>query len=156
MMKITKLISAIFGAALCLSSVCGIPASAEENPLVSITIESEKENYSSGDSLKFNVSVSNPGAALSSDISLQAALSDKFAITGNESYTLELEQGETKTYSISAEPVVSTTTQNKVTTTNTTAQNKTNSPKTESGHQQRVRRRNQAPGGAGDLRSPDS
>ena len=89
---------------LCIASMCSIDAFAEETSPISVSVKADKESYSKGDSLKFNVSVSNSGDSEIGDISLQASLPNKFKITSNEKYTVKLAANETKSYTVSAAP----------------------------------------------------
>ena len=102
--KITKLFSVFFAVVLCIASMCSIDAFAEETSPISVSVKADKESYSKGDSLKFNVSVSNSGDSEIGDISLQASLPNKFKITSNEKYTVKLAANETKSYTVSAAP----------------------------------------------------
>lgn len=89
---------------LCIASMCSIAAFAEETSPISVSVKADKESYSKGDSLKFNVSVSNSGDSEIGDISLQASLPNKFKISSNEKYTVKLAANETKSYTVSAAP----------------------------------------------------
>lgn len=84
--------------------MCSIDAFAEETSPISFSVKADKESYSKGDSLKFNVSVSNSGDSEIGDISLQASLPNKFKISSNEKYTVKLAANETKSYTVSAAP----------------------------------------------------
>ena len=105
MKKTTKLLSVLFAAALCIPAVSGMTAFAEEEAPVAVSISADKESYSKGDSMKFQVSVSNSGEAEIEGIALQASLSDKFKISENATYTVDLGANETKVYTVSVDPV---------------------------------------------------
>ncbi|MBQ3915149.1 MAG: tyrosine-protein phosphatase [Ruminococcus sp.] len=138
MKNFTKLLPAVCAAALCIPASCGFAAFADDEAQVSVTVEADKESYSKGDSLKFNVSVSNNGESAIDEISLQASLPEIFSITENADYTIDLAANETKTYVISADPVTTsaaaTTTAAAATTTAaaaaTSAAKASESPKT--------------------------
>ncbi len=105
MKKATKLLSVLFAAALCIPAVSGMTAFAEEEAPVAVSISADKESYAKGDSMKFQVSVSNSGEAEIDGIALQASLSDKFKISENAAYTVDLGANETKVYTVSVDPV---------------------------------------------------
>lgn len=106
MKKFTKLVSVIFTVMLCLSAMCGMAAFAEDTAPVKITVKADKDSYSQGDKLKFDVSVSNESGSAIDEVSIQASLPDKFEFTENEKYSVKLSANETKKYTVSAKPVV--------------------------------------------------
>lgn len=128
-MKKTKLFSVFFSLALCLSAMCSITAFADENDQLTISVKADKENYSNGDNLKFDVTVSNKNDFEINDVSLQASLSDKFEFTENEKYNVTLGANESKIYTISAKPVQAKNSDNNKKGTDS-SKNSTDSPKT--------------------------
>lgn len=110
MKKVSKLLFVLIASVLCISTMCSMAVFAEDAATVAVSIKADKESYAKGDTMKFDVSVSNSGSSEIGEISLKASLPDKFKISENETYTLKLAANETKNYTVSAEGVKAVTT----------------------------------------------
>lgn len=104
MKKFARLVSVLFAIVLCLSAMCGMAAFAEDTSPVKITVKADKDAYSQGDKLRFDVSVSNENGFALDEVAVQASLSDKFEFTENEKISVKLAANETKNYTVSAKP----------------------------------------------------
>ncbi len=102
-MKNLKVFATLFFSMLVLfASPCSLRTFAAETDALEITITADKENYSTGDTVKLNVNVKNNNSYTIDSLSLEGSISDNFTISENKNYSMKLEPSESKDYTITA------------------------------------------------------
>lgn len=102
-MKNLKAFATLFFSMLVLfASPCSLRTFAAETDALEITITADKENYSTGDTVKLNVNVKNNNSYTIDSLSLEGSISDNFTISENKNYSMKLEPSESKDYTITA------------------------------------------------------
>lgn len=121
-MKKTRKLSAVLSSMmLCCAALCANTAFAADADLVDISIKPDKESYSQGDEVTFDVSVSNKNEYTLDDLSLTAELPENLVITENGSYDMQIGANETKNYTIHAKAAEAATTTASTAATTTAA-----------------------------------
>ena len=102
-MKNLKVFATLFFSMLVLfASPCSLRTFAAETDALEITITADKENYSTGDTVKLNVNVKNNNSYTIDSLSLEGSISDNFTISENKNYSMKLEPSESKDYTFTA------------------------------------------------------